>query len=414
MDGETMRGEELRRREQHVADAKRALERRDVEASRAGATRRGFLQGAAAAGAGLWLAGSAWSRTPAQAPATEKKPGRVVLVAFAGGVRTKETFGKPENVPNLKRISEQGVLYTRARSANLGHYGAALSIFTGVAEQRGIRENARGDQPTVFELVRKELALPASEVWITTAGGAQQVNYSHSTHAEYGARYGATTLDGDGVFNREFRGLLERYGRPRDWSADEKAALSKVRRALGGGTAEAEQRLANSERVEQWILSELSRGTAELTGANAADAKALRLARNLVTLFKPRLTAVVLQEADMAHGNYGGYVEVVRRNDAAIGELWTAIQSDRELAATTTLVVLPEFGRDRDLNSRRGLDHGDGSDDLNYVTCLCAGPGLRRGLVVKDETSVVDVAPSVCDMLGAKGRGGRKLPQLRA
>jgi uncharacterized protein (DUF1501 family) len=121
-----------------------------------------------------------------------------------------------------------------------------------------------------------------------------------------------------------------------------------------------------------------------------------------------------LQEADMAHGNYGGYVEVVRRNDAAIGELWTAIQSDAELAATTTLVVVPEFGRDRDLNSRRGLDHGDGSDDLNYVTCLCAGPGLRRGAVVKDEVGVVDVASTVCDLLGAKGRGGRKLPQLRA
>lgn len=397
-----------------VAEAKLLLAR-GAAAPRPVPSRRGFLQGAAAAGAGLCLAGGAWSAVrQAQDAEPARKRRRVVLVAFAGGVRTKETFGKPENVPNLKRIAEQGVLYTRARSANLGHYGAALSIFTGVAEQRGIRENSRGDQPTVFELVRKELGLAAGEAWITTAGGAQQVNYSHSTHADYGARYGATTLDGDGVFNREFRGLLERHGRPREWSADENAALKRVRRALGGGAADAEQRLANAERVEQWILSELARGTAEMTGANAADAKALRLARNLVALFKPALTAVVLQEADMAHGNYGGYVEVVRRNDAAIGELWTAIQSDPELASTTTLVVVPEFGRDRDLNSRRGLDHGDGSDDLNYVTCLCAGPGTKRGLVVKDEVGVVDVAPSVCELLGAKGRGGRKLPQLRA
>jgi hypothetical protein len=43
---------------------------------------------------------------------------------------------------------------------------------------------------------------------------------------------------------------------------------------------------------------------------------------------------------------------------------------------------------------------------------LCAGPDFQRGLVVKDEVGVVDVAPTVCDLLGAKGRGGRKLPQL--
>jgi len=347
-------------------------------------TRRLVLQGAVAGAAGLCLTSSHLNGL-ALSTVAERKTKRVVLVAFAGGVRTKETFGKPDNVPNLMRISERGVLYTRARSANLGHYGAALSIFTGIAEQRGIRENSRGNDPTVFELVRKELGLAGNDVWITTAGGAQQVNYSHSVHPDYGARFGATTLDGDGVFNREFRALLERYGRPREWSQSEKDALTQVR---------------------------LTRGTAEMTGANAADAKALRLARNLVTLFKPKLTAVVLQEADMAHGNYGGYVEVVRRNDAAIGELWTAIQADPELAATTALVVVPEFGRDRDLNSRRGLDHGDGSDDLNYVTCLCAGPDFQRGLVVKDEVGVVDVAPTVCDLLGAKGRGGRKLPQL--
>jgi hypothetical protein len=391
-----------------------------VQAARAALDRRALLQGAVA-GAGFfagaaWLGGAARAAQSVAAGGTPQAAAkrRVVLVAFAGGVRTKETFGKPENIPNLKRIADSGVLYTRARSANLGHYGAALSIFNGVAEQRGIRENSRGDQPTVFELARKELGLPASEAWITTAGGAQQVNYSHSLHPDYGARYGATTLDGDGVFNREFKGLLEKHGRPREWPQGEKDALAALRRSISGGGAEAERRIAASERVEQWILSELGRGTAELTGANAADAKALRLARNLVALFKPTLTAVVLQEADMAHGNYGGYVEVVRRNDAAIGELWTAIQSDPELAATTTLVVVPEFGRDRDLNSRRGLDHGDGSDDLHYVTCLCAGPGLRRGLVVKEEVAVVDVAATTCDLVGAKGRGGRKLPQLRA
>ena len=77
-----------------------------------------------------------------------------------------------------------------------------------------------------------------------------------------------------------------------------------------------------------------------------------------------------------------GYVEIVRRNDEALGDLWRAIQGDPELRDSTALVVLPEFGRDADLNSRRGLDHGDGSNDLEYVTATCWGPDFARNRIV--------------------------------
>ena len=132
------------------------------------------------------------------------------MIAFAGGVRTRETFGTPANVPNLQAMADEGVLYTRVRSANLGHFGAALSLFTGISEARGIRENSRGPDPTLFEYVRKDLGLPASEVWISTSGGAQQTNYSYGLHQGYGPQYGANTLDGDGLFNEEFRDIRSR------------------------------------------------------------------------------------------------------------------------------------------------------------------------------------------------------------
>ena len=106
----------------------------------------------------------------------ERKTKHVVLIGFAGGVRTRETFGSPSNVPNLVSLAKEGVLYKRVKSSNLGHYGAALSLFTGVAEPRGIRENGRGEEPTLFEYARKGLGLAAKDVWITTSGGAQQTN----------------------------------------------------------------------------------------------------------------------------------------------------------------------------------------------------------------------------------------------
>jgi hypothetical protein len=305
------------------------------------------------------------------------------------------------------------VLYPKLRTANLGHFGATLSIFTGISEARGIRENSRGPDPTIFEYLRKDLQLDKGDVWVTTSGGAQQVNYSYGLHPDYGAQYGANILDGDGIFNREFEGLLDRWGKPKDMPADEKAILDRLRRGLGTGDAvkDAEQQA----RVEEYILNELTRGTSDIRGAAAGDRKALRLARNLLSIFKPKVTGVVLQNADIAHGSYNGYVEVVRQNDAAIGELMTAIREDEELAATTAVFVCPEFGRDSDLNARRGLDHGDGSDDLRTVGGVCWGPDFKRGVEV-DGHRTIDLMATICDLFGANAKyaKGSKLGGLYA
>jgi uncharacterized protein (DUF1501 family) len=130
--------------------------------------------------------------------------------------------------------------------------------------------------------------------------------------------------------------------------------------------------------------------------------------------FRPRLLGVSLQNADVAHGSYNAYVEVIRRNDAAFAELWQVVRDDPELADSTAIIVLPEFGRDRDLNSRRGLDHGDGSEELNYVSTVCWGPEFRKGHVVNQEVRTIDVCPTVCEIFGARARHarGKPLPQL--
>lgn len=371
--------------------------------------RRDFLRHAALTGAmlpGLASAGAAASfgaLTRPLAPLVQgRKTKRVVLIAFSGGVRTRETFGTPDNVPNMLALAKEGVSFPRLRTSNLGHFGASMSIFTGISEPRGIRDNQRGPDPTVFEYLRKDLGLAQGDVWVTTSGGAQQTNYSYGLHPDYGARYGATILDGDGIFNAKFKTLLDAYGKPKPVSEREAALTERLRGGLGGATSVEERE--GLERVEKYILDELTRGTTGLTGANAGDAKALRLARNLLTIFKPRVVGVVLQNADVAHGSFNAYAEVVRRNDAAIGELMTAIKDDAELRDSTAVFVLPEFGRDRDLNSRRGLDHGDGSDDLNYVQGVAWGPDFKRGHEVTEDLRTIDVTPTICSLFGAEAK----------
>lgn len=373
--------------------------------------RRGFLSGATA------LSMVPFLPTTGGLLRLDRKTKHVILVAFAGGVRTRETLGTPANVPNLVRMAGEGVAYPRARTANLGHFGASLSIFTGISEARGIRENSRGEDPTLFEYARKDLGLKASDVWIATSGGAQQANYASSIHPDYGARFAANTLDGDGIFNQEFKRVLDAFGRPKEMESREREVLDRLRRSLGGKkSAEDAARAENDAKVERYILDELGSGTSELRGTGSSDAKALRVARNLLSIFRPKLLGVVLRDADVAHGNFNAYQEVIRRNDAMLGELWAAVQSDPELADSTAIFVLPEFGRDADLNSRRGLDHGDGSDDLNYVSIVAWGPDFGKGVKNLMEVRTIDVAATIGNLMGFQGRymRGKKLPKLFA
>jgi hypothetical protein len=356
-------------------------------------TRRGFLKGSGVAMMSLpWLGSAAFAAKKYQ---TE----RVVLIAFAGGVRSRETIGEPGNIPNLMRIAAQGVVCPNVNVMNNGHFGATMSIFTGNHELRGIRENERGENPTVFEYCRKDLALPSNTVWLSTTGGAQQRNLVYSGHQEYGEKYGANLIDADGILSPEFRKVIATFGKPSMPSKSEQEAVAKLRGSMERGVANDP---ATADRLQRYILEELQGRTARITGPGAGDARALSVAVSVLRLFKPSLMGVVLQNADIAHGSFNAYTNVIRRADEQIGRLWDSIQADPELRATTTVLVLPEFGRDRNLNQRNGLDHGDNSPDLRKVSLIGAGPDFKRGKTISKSFRSIDVCPTACALLGAK------------
>ena len=361
-------------------------------------TRRDFLKAGAAT-----LAFPALPGLPA-GPATRTQ--RIVLVAFAGGVRSKEVLETPQNVPNLTRIASAGVVMPNVRSENVGHYGAALSIFTGNVEYLGIRENERGVSPTLFEYLRKDCGFGQGDVWLSTSGGAQGRLFAHSDHADYGKDFAANVIDGDGIFNVEFKKVLDSFGRPQNDSDAERATLDRLAGALDPTQLAAVKGKrpdpAQVRRVEKFILDELSGATTRVTGPGAADAKAIRIGLNLLRAFRPKVLGITLQNADIAHGSYNGYVEVIRRNDEELGKLWDTIQADPQLRDSTAIVILPEFGRDQNLNERNGLDHGDGSDCMRKVFLVAAGPDFKKGKVAKDEARTIDVCPTLFSLFSKK------------
>jgi hypothetical protein len=375
-------------------------------------TRRTFLRGS-----GLAMMSLPFLNQDALAAKRKYKTKHLIMIAFAGGVRSKETIHTPANVPNLMRIAEQGVIAPNVNVMNNGHFGATMTIFTGNTEYRGIRENDRGPNPTVFEYVRKGNSLPAQTVWLSTSGGAQQRNLVYSQHEDYGQDYGANLIDAEGVFNTEFRRVIDSFGKPSVPGKAEEEAVAKLRKAMNPPPT-AKSGLANDpetiDRLQKYILEEIAGKTARITGPGSSDARALQVAVSVLRIFRPTMLGVVLQNADIAHGSFNAYQNVIQRADEQIGRLWDSIQADPQLRDSTSIMVLPEFGRDSSLNQRNGLDHGDNTPDLRKVAMVAAGPDFKSGKTISKDFKSIDVTPTACALMGvksehAKGRLMREL-----
>ncbi|MBI5369451.1 MAG: twin-arginine translocation signal domain-containing protein [Planctomycetes bacterium] len=344
----------------------------------------------------------------APSPAPGFKATHVVFVSMAGGVRSRETIQTPANVPNLMRMAKDGVILPNIRAQNVGHYGASLSCYTGITEIMGIRENQRGKNPTIFEYMRKQRRFSANQIWLSTSGGNQQLNFAYGTHDAYGAGYGANVISGDGVFNAEFKDILEKFGRPKTGNEAEMKLVEKLQASLDPGPLSrvSGEGLTNDpatvKRIEKFILDEISAKDTGLTGPGVADAKSVRIGANILKVFKPVFLGVALNNADVAHGSFNGYVDVIRRNDDEIGKLYDAIQADPDLKDKTAIFVMPEFGRDKDLNQRNGLDHGDSSEDLTKISLIAIGPDFKKGKTIETKYESIDICPTMAHLFGVK------------
>jgi hypothetical protein len=213
--------------------------------------------------------------------------------------------------------------------------------------------------------------------------------------------------------------VVDSFGRPSVPSKEEEAAVAALRKSMAPAP-KAREGVGNDpetiERLQKYILEEIAGQTAQITGPGAGDARAISVAVSVLRIFRPTLLGVVLTNADIAHGSFNSYVEVIRRADEQLGRLWDSIQADPELRETTSLLVLPEFGRDRNLNQRNGLDHGDNSPELLKVGMVAAGPDFKQGKTITADLHSVDVTPTACELLGADSSlaKGRVMSELFA
>ena len=360
-------------------------------AARLGRTRREFLRDAA----GMALGGALLSASPFVHAATARKKRKVIVITFGGGARDQETFAPDgqRNIPHmLGELAPQSSFFTQVTNRGiLGHYVATASLATGVYETLNNFSAVPPDHPTVFEYFRKDLRRPVSDAWVVApSNGFNRIGESDCRG--YGAGLGAQVVLPKHLLSAATRGTQMDYGHLLRDNYETPLYAPKIE----GGEFELQQ-------LENVLKLSVDDFMAHAKSLSSPDELSVYIARQLMRQESPSLLWITMHDIDVAHsGAYSLYIDAIRRTDRLCAALWKAVQEEPEYAGNTTLLILPDFGRDADGDAGgNGFQHHRTGDPESRTTWMMAlGAGVRQGVVYDSPVQSIDLVPSIGAMMG--------------
>lgn len=353
-------------------------------------SRRDFLRSSA----GMVLGGALAGASPFLYAGPTKKR-KMIVVTFGGGARDQETFAPQgqENIPHLlKELIPQASFFTQVVNHGiLGHYVATASLATGVYETLNNFASVPPQHPTVFEYFRKDLKRPPTDAWVVApSNGFSHIGESDSR--PYGPGWGAqVVLPKHLLMAAMSQGTTDYEHLLRD---NYETPLFAPQ--LGGNEFELQQ-------LETMLKLSVTDFKSQAKTISSPDELSIYVAQQLMRQQAPSLIWITMHDIDVAHtGAYSLYVEAIRRTDRLCAELWKIVQSNPEYAGNTTMLILPDFGRDSDEEAGgNGFQHHRTGDPSSRTTWMMAlGAGVREGVVYDHPLQSTDLVPTLGSILG--------------
>jgi hypothetical protein len=348
---------------------------------------------------------------------------RAVVVIF-GGARRAETFS-PEglaNIPHLSRdLLPQSLFYPEARNEGVtAHFNAISSILTGNWQRVDDWGKIAPTTPTLFEHFRKRLGAAQSDTWVVASNKALTSLIGASSAADYGPLYGANVVFPKQLMVAAVASAL-RAGRSRNMADHAKieAELESMLEAgnyegLGWTVFDAADRL--DPRVRETIAEAITTFVRD-GGPTSGDELTFLVSREVMRKFSPRLLVVIFSDVEVAHfGSYALHVAGIRTGDRLAYQLWQEIEANAEYKGKTTMVVLPEFGRDPDGSTTNGFFNHRGDTDSTRSTWMMAlGTAVDKPRIVERPIRHVDLCTTLSGLLGCPPMEsqGARLTEMR-
>lgn len=370
-------------------------------------SRRTFLRAAGVLAAGMLL-----PHTRAFAgPTAIGGPGHKVIVVVIGGVRRAETFSREglENIPHLTTdLLPRSLFYNHARNEGVtAHFNAISSILTGNWQRVDDWGKLPPTTPTLFEQFRKGMHADRSDTWIVASNKALTSMIGASSASGYGPAYGANVVFPKQLMLMAVADAL-RGGRTANM-ADRNKIEAELESAMEGSNYEglgwsvfdAADRL--DPRVEQSIKDAVAKFV-HSGGPTSGDELTFLMTREVMRKFSPRVLVVAFSDVEAAHfGTFALHLSGIRTADRLIYQLWQEIETNPDYSGKTTLVVLPEFGRDPDGSSTNGFfNHRANHDATRDTWMMVLGSAVDRPNVIERPIRHVDICPTVAGLLGCR------------
>jgi hypothetical protein len=378
-------------------------------------TKRRFLQAAGLSIANRILPG----RLLANARQSNGKR-KVIIVTFGGGVRYSETF-TPEgrrNIPRLVEMQPQGLFFKTCTNAGvLSHYNSTASILTGNwqrVDDFGFQPPAT---PTIFEYYRKQTGAGPMDAWAIATNKSFSLIGSASDR-DLGQPYGANVVLPKQLLLEAVEGVVKKNTDA--GVANRENVLRHLETILSEGYEGVGWTIFKAGRqLDRTVRETLTHALVEyINGPEApssGDELTFFMAREVMREFSPRLMLVNFWDMDVAHwGSYSLYLQAITKTDRLTGMLWDEIQSNPNYKDKTTLLILPELGRDGDINTANGfLNHRSGDPSCRNMWLLAMGAGVSRAEVERPVFHI-DVTATAAELLGIKTGdiGGRPIREI--
>jgi hypothetical protein len=357
-------------------------------------SKRQFLQAA-----GLTLA----SRVMTHGAEPKESGRKVIIVTFGGGVRYAETFSTEgvRNIPALARLRPEGRFFRDCRNSGvLSHFNSTASILSGNWQ----RVDDFGFEPpaseTVFEAFRRQRKAGPMDAW------AICTNKSFATIGGMNPATGANVLLPKQLLLEAVKDIV---AKPAGMGiADRDNVQRRLESILQEGYEGVGWTVFKAGRqLDRHVRDTLTRALVEyIHGPEAptsGDELTFFITREVMREFAPRLILVNFWDMDVAHwGSYSLYLQAITRTDRLTGMLWDEVQSNKAYKDRTTVLVLPELGRDGDVNAANGfLNHRSGDPSCRNMWLMALGAGVEKGETERP-VSHIDVAATAAGLLGVK------------
>ena len=383
-------------------------------------SKRTFLRAAGMLMAGLMLP----SARADEGPHAPVGSGHKVLVIIVGGMRRDETFS-PEGLVNIPHLSAdllpKSVFYDHARNEGVtAHFNAISSILTGNWQRVDDWGMIAPTTPTLFEQFRKGLGVDRSDTWVVASNKALTSLIGASSDSNYGLAYGANVVLPKQLMLQAVVEAL-RKGRTANM-ADRSKVEAELESAMEGDNYEGLgwNVFDASNQLDPRVRSTIQSAIASFVqggGPTSGDELTFFMSREVMRKFAPQLLVVAFSDVEAAHfGSYALHMAGIKTADRLAHQLWQEVEANPDYRGKTTMVILPEFGRDPDGSSTNGFfNHRANVDSTRDTWMMAMGAGVDKPQIIERPIRHIDLCPTVAGLLGCRALDsqGRMIAEIR-